>query len=653
MLALGGVVPTRHRGIDRRGRAAPRSRPPTVRTVAACFPTVPSAAHADNKPPAPTPAATRVARRSVDGRFLTFTGVRAPVGTAYPDARARRDGQGRRRRHAGPTSRSARATSGIRAPPSAPSRSTARATWVGGATRAAARDARARRHRADRRSRRVRGQPPSSVELVDGSLVDQPARASRACPAGCRRRMDTTTAAAAVHPAARRRRQRVRGHGRRPGADTAYVTRGTAACWKYRARRRRVEACAARLPGSFALRDGARGGGAVEVYLTASEQRKRMSSSSTRRRSAASSTTTGARRSRSRRAGRASPAWRSRRARASRPTRRRTRRRRRRSAARRRSRRTSARRRRRRIKLDVFDANTADVDVTASRRPPDRPRRTTGSRSRARGTRRTVTFDPAAAGTATVTLTATAKARPATITVSLGVTGPGPDPTRALLHRPGRPVGRDRPRRRATSSASRTRSTPSTCSRRASRAARSRRSTTASRAARRTSRARRASATRSCGRARTATTAPARPARAPLPRVPDRSAGTGEGVELEYRNSYTRLWDQWKAWDAANGHGLGANKLKFNTATVPGVVPNAPCGFNVEGVTMAPGSQTTAWFGMRAPTVTGDDGIERARDPARDQHRPAHRPTPSTRSSARRSSSTSVVAGSATWTRTR
>ena len=36
----------------------------------------------------------------------------------------------------------------------------------------------------------------------------------------------------------------------------------------------------------------------------------------------------------------------------------------------------------------------------------------------------------------------------------------------------------------------------------------------------------------------------------------------------------------------------GANKLKFNTATVPGLLPNAPNGFNVEGLTMAPGSQT-------------------------------------------------------------
>ena len=45
---------------------------------------------------------------------------------------------------------------------------------------------------------------------------------------------------------------------------------------------------------------------------------------------------------------------------------------------------------------------------------------------------------------------------------------------------------------------------------------------------------------------------------------------------------------------------------------MPGLLPNAPNGFNVEGLTMAPGSSTTAWFGMRAPTITGEDGIERA-----------------------------------------
>ena len=92
----------------------------------------------------------------------------------------------------------------------------------------------------------------------------------------------------------------------------------------------------------------------------------------------------------------------------------------------------------------------------------------------------------------------------------------------------------------------------------------------------------------------------------------EKITGSGDGVDLEFKNSYTRLWAQWKAWDAANGHGLGANKLKFATATVPGLIPNAPNGFNVEGLTMAPGSSTTAWFGMRAPTITGDDGIERA-----------------------------------------
>ncbi|MDA0183801.1 DUF3616 domain-containing protein [Solirubrobacter phytolaccae] len=89
-------------------------------------------------------------------------------------------------------------------------------------------------------------------------------------------------------------------------------------------------------------------------------------------------------------------------------------------------------------------------------------------------------------------------------------------------------------------------------------------------------------------------------------------SGSGATVGLEWRNSYTRLWQQWKDWDASNGHGLGANKLKFNTATVPGLLPNAPNGFNVEGLTMAPGSSSVAWFGMRAPTITGADGIERA-----------------------------------------
>ena len=88
--------------------------------------------------------------------------------------------------------------------------------------------------------------------------------------------------------------------------------------------------------------------------------------------------------------------------------------------------------------------------------------------------------------------------------------------------------------------------------------------------------------------------------------------GSGANTDLQYLSQYTRLWDQWKAWDAANGHGLGANYLKFATATVPGLIPNAPNGFNVEGLTMAPGSTTTAWFGMRAPTITGADGIERA-----------------------------------------
>src|SRR5262249_12961326 len=74
----------------------------------------------------------------------------------------------------------------------------------------------------------------------------------------------------------------------------------------------------------------------------------------------------------------------------------------------------------------------------------------------------------------------------------------------------------------------------------------------------------------------------------------------------------TRLLTQWKAWDAADGSGLGANFLKFNTSTPAGVLPNAPDGWNIEGLTMAPNSDHVAWFGLRAPTVTAPDGVESA-----------------------------------------
>src|SRR5690606_31509920 len=69
-----------------------------------------------------------------------------------------------------------------------------------------------------------------------------------------------------------------------------------------------------------------------------------------------------------------------------------------------------------------------------------------------------------------------------------------------------------------------------------------------------------------------------------------------------------------------NGHGRGANRYGFetgqqcriDTSILPGGLPVPPApewtskrddGFNLEGFTLAPGSQTTAFVGFRAPLV--------------------------------------------------
>ena len=64
---------------------------------------------------------------------------------------------------------------------------------------------------------------------------------------------------------------------------------------------------------------------------------------------------------------------------------------------------------------------------------------------------------------------------------------------------------------------------------------------------------------------------------------------------------YPFLEDDLVAWDTSNGHGLGANALGL-AASVSGV-PEAAGGFNIEGLSMAPGSSTTAYIGFRAPLV--------------------------------------------------
>jgi hypothetical protein len=78
-------------------------------------------------------------------------------------------------------------------------------------------------------------------------------------------------------------------------------------------------------------------------------------------------------------------------------------------------------------------------------------------------------------------------------------------------------------------------------------------------------------------------------------------SGTGASTTLTFVGFYQFLEDDLVAWDSGNGHGLGANFLGL-AASVSGV-PEAAAGLNIEGLSMAPGSSTTAYLGFRAPLV--------------------------------------------------
>jgi hypothetical protein len=81
-------------------------------------------------------------------------------------------------------------------------------------------------------------------------------------------------------------------------------------------------------------------------------------------------------------------------------------------------------------------------------------------------------------------------------------------------------------------------------------------------------------------------------------------AGTGVNTTLTYVGRYDSLRDDLIAWDANNGHGLGANHYGFAAATQPGVGSEDinSNGFNIEGLVMAP-NNTTAYLCFRAPIV--------------------------------------------------
>lgn len=80
-------------------------------------------------------------------------------------------------------------------------------------------------------------------------------------------------------------------------------------------------------------------------------------------------------------------------------------------------------------------------------------------------------------------------------------------------------------------------------------------------------------------------------------------SGSGAGATLAYAGRYDFLEEDLVAWDQGNGHGLGADAFGFSASHAPGVDPKTPDGYNVEGLTMAPGSTTTAFVAFRAPIV--------------------------------------------------
>jgi hypothetical protein len=77
--------------------------------------------------------------------------------------------------------------------------------------------------------------------------------------------------------------------------------------------------------------------------------------------------------------------------------------------------------------------------------------------------------------------------------------------------------------------------------------------------------------------------------------------GSGAGTVFTPAGYYPYFEDDLIAWDNANGHGLGAGYFGFAASAADGVLPEQAGGFNIEGLTFAPGSTTTLYVGFRAP----------------------------------------------------
>lgn len=79
-------------------------------------------------------------------------------------------------------------------------------------------------------------------------------------------------------------------------------------------------------------------------------------------------------------------------------------------------------------------------------------------------------------------------------------------------------------------------------------------------------------------------------------------SGTGAATQFNYVGQFAALESQLIAWDASNGHGLGADHFGFAVSAGAGVVPEQVNGFSIEGMATAPGDGAL-WLGFRAPQI--------------------------------------------------
>jgi hypothetical protein len=79
--------------------------------------------------------------------------------------------------------------------------------------------------------------------------------------------------------------------------------------------------------------------------------------------------------------------------------------------------------------------------------------------------------------------------------------------------------------------------------------------------------------------------------------------GSGPASTLAYAGRYDHIKEDLINWDVNNLHGKGSNYYGFAASAADGVNPKAPDGFNIEGLSMAPGSTNIALIGFRAPLV--------------------------------------------------